>query len=96
MPHSFAGAFQKACRVVERRPIEEADIYMRTEGVDVPKRRVVHTRRGMAILQKFANVGSAAAHLLKPWLGDPSQLVVRLGKPSVDAGVSPNCAREAK
>lgn len=48
----------------------------------------------MAIVQKLTNVGSAGAHLLKPWLGDPSQLFVRLGKPSINVGVSPNGARE--
>ena len=94
VPHSFAGAFQKARPVVERRAVEEADIHMSIEGVDVPKRRISHTRSGMAIVQKFANVRSAPAHQLKPWLGDPSQLVIRLGKPSVNAGVPPNGARE--
>ncbi len=94
MPHAFAGAFQKAGRVIERRPVEEADIHMSTEGVDVPKRRISHTRRGMAIVQKFANVRSAAAHLLEPWLGDPSQLIIRLGEPSANPGVSLNGAWE--
>ena len=94
MPHAFAGAFQKACPVVERRPVEEADIHMSAEGVDVAKRRISHTRSGVAIVQKFANVRSAAAHLFKPRPGDLSQLVVRLGKPGVNAGVSLNRARE--
>jgi len=94
VPHAFAGAFQKASRVVEHRPVEEADIYMNAEGVDVPKGRISHARSGMAVVQKLANVGPAAAHLFKPWLGEPSQLVIRLGKPGVDAGVSLNGARE--
>jgi hypothetical protein len=85
--HALAGAFQQAGWVVERRPVEEADIHMSTEGVDVPKRRISHTRSRMAIVQKFANIRSAAAHLFKPWLGHPSQLVIRFGKPSVNAGV---------
>lgn len=72
VPHAFAISFQKAGWVVERRPIEEADIHMGAEGVDVPKRGISHARRGMAIVQKLANIGSAAAHLLKPWLADPS------------------------
>ena len=76
--------------------MEEADIHMSPEGVDVPERRVSHARRGMAILQKLANVRSAAAHLFKPWLGDPSRPVVRLGEPCLDAGVSPNGARKPK
>ena len=94
MPHAFAGAFQKAGRVVERRPVEEADIHMSAEGVDIPERRISHARGGMAIVQKLANVRSATAHLFKPWLGDPSQLVIGLGKPNVNAGVSPNGAWE--
>ncbi len=87
MPHAFARAFQKAGWVVERRPMEEADIRMSPEGVDVAERRVSHARGGMAIVQKFANVGAATAHPFKPWLGDQPQLVVGLGKPSRDAGV---------
>src|SRR6266851_2325312 len=66
VPHAFAGTFKQAGRVVERRSVEEADIHMSSEGVDVPKRRVPHTRGGMAIVQKLANVRSAAAHLFKP------------------------------
>ena len=94
VPHAFAGAFQKGGRIVEHRPVEEADIHMNAEGVDVPKRRISHTRSRVAIVQKLANVRSAAAHLFKPWLGEPSQFVIRLGKPSVDAGVSLNGTRE--
>jgi hypothetical protein len=94
VPHAFAGASQKAGRIVERRPVEEADIHMSTEGVDVAKRRISHARGGMAIVQKLANVRPAAAHLFKPWLGDQSQFVIRLGKPSVNARVSLNGARE--
>src|SRR5665213_4266714 len=94
VPHALAGAVQKAGRIVERRPEEEAHIHMRAEGVDVPKGRVSHARRGMAIVQKLANVRAATAHLFKPWLGDPSHLFIGLGKPSLDAGVSPNGARE--
>jgi hypothetical protein len=48
----------------------------------------------MAIVQKLANVRSAAAHLFKPWPREPLQLVIRLGKPSLDAGVSLNGTRE--
>jgi len=92
--HAFAGAFQKACPVVECRSVEEADIHMSTEGVDVPKRRISHARGGMAIVQKLANVRAAAAHLFEPWPGDPSQLAVGLGKPGVNAGVSLNRARK--
>ena len=90
VPHAFADAFQETGRVIKRRPVEEADIHMGTESVDIPKRCISHTRRGMTIVQKLANIRSAAAHLFKPSLGEPSQLVVRLGKPGVNAGVSPN------
>jgi hypothetical protein len=90
VPHAFAGALQKSGRIVEHCPVEEADIRMSAEGVDVPERRVSHTRGGMAIMQKFANVRSAAAHLFKPRLDEPSQPVIGLGEPGVDAGVSRN------
>ncbi len=95
MAHAFAGAFEEAGRVVEPRAVEEADIRMRAEGVDIAKRRVCHAHGGMAIMQKLANVRSAVAHLLKPRLAEPPQLAIGLGKPSVDAGVSPDGAREA-
>jgi hypothetical protein len=48
----------------------------------------------MAVVQKLANVRSAAAHLFKPRLGEPSKPIIRLGKPSVNAGVSLSGARE--
>jgi len=95
MPHALAGAFEKAGRVGERRPVEEANVRMRAEGVDIAERRVFHAGRGMAILQKLANIGAAAAHLIEPWLGNPSQFVVRLGKPDIDARVAPGGVGEA-
>jgi hypothetical protein len=70
--------------------MEEADIHVTTEGVDVPEGRISHARSRMAIVQKLANVRSAAAHPFKPWLSEPSQFVIRPGKPGVDAGVSLN------
>jgi hypothetical protein len=57
---------------------------MGAEGVYVAKRRIFHARCGMAVVQKLANVRSTAAHLFKPRLGEPSQLVIRLGKPSIN------------
>src|ERR1700722_18785095 len=46
VPHASASALQEAGRIVEHRPVEEADIHMGTEGIDVPKRRISHTRSG--------------------------------------------------
>lgn len=96
MPHALAASLQKTGRVVERRPVEEADVHMRAEGVDIAERGVPDAGRGMAVLQKLANIGAAAAHLLEPWLGDPPQLVVRRGKPGVDLGVAPGGGGEAE
>ena len=96
MPHAFAGAFQEAGRVIECGAVEEADIHMGAEGIHVAKRRIFHTRRRMAVVQKLANIRPAAAHLVKPRLGEPSQFVIRPGKPAVNAGVSLNSARESK
>jgi len=73
-------------RIVQRRPVEEADIHVGTERVDVAERGVSHTRRGMPVLQKLANVRAAPAHPLEPWLGHAPQLMVRHGEPGVDAG----------
>lgn len=65
MPHAFAGAFQQTGRVVQRRTVEEADIHMGAEGVDVIKRRVSHTRRGMVILRKLSHIRPRSRHLFK-------------------------------
>jgi hypothetical protein len=94
VPHALAGALQKAGRVIERRAVEEADIHVRTEGNHLAKRRTVDTCGGMAVMQKLANVRSAAAHLFEPQPGERSQLVISLGKPGVNARVSPGGARE--
>jgi hypothetical protein len=40
----------------------------------------------MAVVQKLANVRSTAAHLFKPRVGEPSELVIRLGEPRVKPG----------
>lgn len=94
VPHAFAGAFQKVGRIVERRAIEETDIHMGTEGVHVSKRCISYARRGMSIVQKLANIRSAAAHLFKPGLAHPSQLAIRPGEPGINAGVSLNGTRQ--
>ena len=93
--HAFAGAFQKAGPVVERRPVEEADIHVGTEGIDIRKRGIFHTGNGMTVVQEFANFRPAAAHAFEPWLRHPSQLVVGFTEPHVDAAVSLNGAGEA-
>ena len=43
----------------------------------------------MAVVQKLANIGAAAAHLFEPGLGDATQLIVWLGEPGFDIGVAP-------
>ena len=94
VPHAFAGTFQKAGPVVERRPVEETDIRMSTEGVDVGKCDIVHTGNGVAVVQELANVCPAAAHAFKPCPRHSPQFVVGFGKPRLDAGVSLNGAGE--
>lgn len=95
MPHPFAGAFQETGRVIERCPEEEADIDMRREGIDVGKGGIAHARRGMAIMQKLANVRAAAAHLFEPRQSEAPQSVIAVRKPSINAWVSPNGTGEA-
>src|SRR5580704_3852623 len=96
MTHAFAGAFQKVGRVIVLRPVEETDIHMRTEGVDIPKRRVGHACSGTPVVQKFAHVCSATAHTLEPWPRYPPQFVIWRREPSVDARVSLKGARQQK
>ncbi len=92
--HALAGALQEAGRIVQRRPVEEADIHVSGEGVSVAERSVLHARYGMPGVQEFANGRAAPAHPFKPWLDHAAQLVVRRGEPGVDAGVSPDRARK--
>ena len=94
VPHAFAGALQKAGRVVQRRPVEEADVRMRAEGVDVAKGGVTHAGRGMTVVQKLLNIHAAFAHALEPRLGQASQLLVGRGEPGVDPWVAPHGARK--
>src|SRR4051812_20731838 len=83
--HALAGAFQKAARVCERGPVEEADVHVSTEGIDVCESGVLHAGSGMAVVQELANVRSAAAHALEPRLRHPSQFCVGFTKPHIDA-----------
>jgi len=96
VPHILAGALQKACGIVQRRAMEEADIDVRLEGVDVSERRVLYACDGAAIVQQFANIGAAAAHLFKPSLCDPPQFIGRLTEPGVDRGVVADRTGEPK
>jgi hypothetical protein len=96
MPHVFAGTFQKARRIAQRRAVEEADVYVSRKGVDVSKRRVLHTCDGAAIVHELADVGAAVPHVLKPGLRDPSQFVSRLAEPSIDLGVPMDRTGEPK
>ena len=96
MPHALAGALQKARGIGERRTVEEADIDVISKGIDVPKRRVLHACGGAAIVHKFADVGAAAAHMVKPGLRHPPQFVSRLREPGVDLGVSLDRAGKPK
>jgi hypothetical protein len=50
----------------------------------------------MAVVQKLADVGSAGAHALEPWLCEPPELVIGHCEPGFDGLVSPNGAREQK
>jgi DNA invertase Pin-like site-specific DNA recombinase len=50
VPHALAGAFQKARGILKRRAVEKADVHMSLKGVDVSKRRVLHTGDGAAIV----------------------------------------------
>jgi hypothetical protein len=61
--------------------------YVILEGVDVSKRRVLHTCDGAAIVYELADVGAAVPHLFKPGPCHPSQFVSRLREPGVDRGV---------
>jgi len=45
MAHALAGAFQQAGRIVECRPVEEADIHMGAESVEVCGRPHLPHRR---------------------------------------------------
>ena len=94
MSHAFAGPFEEADWVVQRRPLEEAEIHMGLESVDIAKGGILNAGSGTAIVQQLANVRATIAHALEPWLGHPTRRVSGGGEPGVDAGVAPHGAGE--
>lgn len=95
MPHALARALEQPGRIVERRPVEEADIHMSTERIDIAERRIFHAGNGVAVIQNLANVRSAATHHIKPWQRKSPQFVIGLAKPRLDGRISPDGARKA-
>ncbi len=90
------GPFQEAGRIVERGPVEEADVGVRAEGVHIGEGRLADAGRGMAVVQAFAHVGPAAAQALEPGLREPPHLVVGGGKPGFHSGIAPDGALQEK
>src|SRR5262245_32366617 len=94
MAHALACAFEQAGGIREHGAVVEADICMRLERIDIPKRGVSHTSDRASVVQELADVGAAAAHALKP---GPCHHPVRIdeaGKPILDPGIPPHRAVE--
>lgn len=74
MAHELTGALQQALWIGDLGTAKESDIDMMAEGIDIAECRVTDARGGMAVVQQLSDIVAAAAHDLKPALGDRPQL----------------------
>lgn len=89
MPHPFAGAFQQARGIDQRRAVEKADIHMAAESIDVSECGVSDACRGMTVMQQPADVRSAREHAIEPWPGHAPQFIMARREPGLDTRVVP-------
>ena len=95
MAHALAGPLQKPGRIVQRRPIKEAQVRMGREGVDIGESGIAHADGRMVVMEKLAHVLAAAAQRLEPRL-DHAPHRVAGGEPGIDGRRTPDSARQSK
>lgn len=94
--HEAPRTLQEPGGILQRCAMEESDVDVRGEDIDVAERGIRHAGRGMAIVQKLGDVGTAAAHLLEPHAGDGAQLRASRFNPLVYLLLAPDRAIETK
>lgn len=88
MAHELTGALQQALWIGDLGTAKESDIDMMAEGIDIAECRVTDARGGMAVVQQLSDIVAAAAHDLKPALGDRPQLTGMVVHPGGDRGIA--------
>ena len=88
MPHEPAVALQQAGGIGQGRALEEADVYVRSEYVDVTEGCISQARNGTAVMQELANFVAAVSHDLKPLLRTGSQFAAVGPHPCIDCRIA--------
>jgi len=96
MAHELASALQQVSRIRQRCAMKESDVYMRSEYIDIAKRRISQTCNRTAVMQELPDFIPALSHHLKPMMRDGSQFTCMLFHPRVDGGVALDSAVESQ
>jgi hypothetical protein len=94
--HELAITFKQTLRIRQFGSMEEADVDVGREGIDVGKRRTVHARSGLTIMQQFLNVIATTAYGFKPPSCHGTQWTLVLIPPKLDIGMAVCRASESK
>src|SRR5437763_5968828 len=96
MAHELAGALQQATRIRQRRAMKKADVYVRTEYINVGERRISQARNRTAVMQKLQDFIPASPHQLKPLTRDRSQFTFMFFHPRINGGIAVHSAVESQ
>src|SRR5882672_1218134 len=96
MAHELAGTLQQAGRIREHCAVKEANVYVRSEYIDVAEGRISQTGNRTAVMQKLPDFVAAFSHHRKPPMRDGSQSTCMLNHPRIDGGIPLESAVESK
>lgn len=96
MAHVFAGPFQKAGGIRQRRAVEESDVDVRTEDADIGERSILYARGRVAVVHELQDVIAACTHLRKPLARYRAERLGLAIEPGVDGGIAPDRSRESQ
>ncbi len=87
MAHALARAFEKSSGIVEPGAEEKPDVDVRRESIDVAESGIADAGRGMAVVQKFADVVAEVAHEVEPRPRHAAEVERLRLEPAVDGRV---------
>jgi hypothetical protein len=96
MSHKFSAALQQADWVRQRCTVKEADVYVRSEYIDVAEGRISQTCNGAPVMQKLPDFVPAFSHRLKPLMRDTSQFICMLFQPRINGRIPQDGAVESQ
>jgi hypothetical protein len=73
--HAFARSLQQTGRIFQHRTVEEANVYVISEGVDVSEGRVINTGDWASVVHQLSDVGATLPHPREPLVRNLSQLI---------------------